>query len=125
MILEEFVIRITMKEEIQIHHNNITNQIHMILNETRSHESEDLSKNETLKESIFAQLQEIEEVSWEIMNITAEFEDDQDLVKTLQVFGNARFSLAVETGLNSVWGTIQHNLPDMEKIFYTKYKMEE
>jgi len=114
-----------MKEELQIHYNNLTNLIHEVLNETKGLDYEDFRKNENLKERIFSQLQEMGEVSREIMDMTNEYEDDQELVETLQAFRNARFNQEAETGLNSVWGIIQHDLPEMEEIFYRKIKMEE
>jgi len=113
------------KRELQAHYNNLTNLIHQILIETKGLEYEDFRKNELLKERIFAQLQELGEASREIMDVTNEYEDDRGMVENLQAFRNARFNQESETGLNSVWGIIQQDLPEMEEIFYRKIKMEE
>ncbi len=112
-------------EELRLHHTNILHIIHQILNETEDVAYEEFRKNEPLKERIFAQLQEIGQASREIMDLTNEYEDDQEMAEALNVLRNARFNQEAEFGLNMVWGIIQNDLPQVEEVITRKVREEE
>lgn len=103
-----------------MHYNNITGLVHQILTETQGIAYEDFRKNEMLKERVFSQLQEIGQASREIMDQTNPYEEDQELVEALSVLRNARFNQESEFGLNSIWGIIQIDLPEIEEILDRK-----
>ena len=105
---------------LQIHINNLSGLIHQILIETQGIAYEDFRKNEMLKERVFSQLQEIGQASREIIDQTNQYEEDQELVEALAVLRNARFNQISEFGLNSVWGIIQNDLPEIEEILDRK-----
>jgi uncharacterized protein with HEPN domain len=46
-------------------------------------------------------------------------------VEALYALRNARFNREAEMELNSVWGIIQQDLPEIEEIIYRKLKTEE
>ena len=112
-------------EEIRVHHTNMLHLIHQILNETKDKTYEEFRKNEPMKERIFSQMQEIGEASREIIDITNEYEEDQELAETLKALRNARFNMEAEVGLNMIWGIIENDLPYIEERLTQKVREKE
>jgi uncharacterized protein with HEPN domain len=103
-----------------MHYNNISGLVHQILTETQGIPYESFRKDEMLKERVFSQLQEIGQASREILEQTDPYDEDQELVEALSVLRNARFNQISEIELNSVWGIIQNDLPEIEEILDQK-----
>lgn len=100
-------------EEKQQHLNNIERSIDEILIEVQGLTYDQFTKEEQVKEAVYANLQMIGQAAFELAESAGEHGDlnfDTDILAGLR---NARYNQAAETGHEQVWTIIHEDLEDI------------
>ena len=108
-----------MKEEDQIHLNNITTMINEIDAYVAHMDYNQFSKEESVRQSVAVNLQQIGEAS---NLLSPEFKADFTEVdyRVLDVLKRAKFNEAMEVDHRQIWNVIQNDLPEFRNMIETR-----
>ena len=104
------------EQEIKYHQNNIKKIINQLIIETNRLSIDEFMKNEQLKERVFAQMQELGQAAYEVLNAhpdsdASEVNFDKNVYEKLASLRNARYHQEMERGITAgIWNIIQHDL---------------
>ena len=100
-------------EEKQQHLNNIERAIDEILIEVQGMTYDQFTKEEQVKEVVYANLQMIGQAAYELAHSAGEHGDLNFDTDILAEFRNARYNQIAETGHEQVWSIIHQDLEDI------------
>lgn len=109
---------------LQQHLNTLVGNISSLRKLVENMTYEDFRKEEQVKETAYSYLQEIGQISNEIVNNNERLEIDFD-INTLVAFSNARYNQEAEMAHRSVWSVITNDLSIIaDEIEHSSYYNE-
>lgn len=97
-------------ENIKLHLNRILDNITAVRKLTEQMEYRDFEQNEQVKETVYAQLQEVGQAAYEIESQTNKsISPDFDLA-VLSSLRNSRYNMEAEIDHQSIWGIVNSDL---------------
>ena len=98
------------KEEQQLHLNNIIKGIEEIQEETREITYQQFTREEQVKEAVYANFQMIGQAAYQLSSGSDNVQGLNFATDVLSAFRNARYNEEAEINHQAVWGVIENDL---------------
>lgn len=108
-----------MKEEDQIHLNNISTMINEIEAYVDSMDYNQFSKEESVRQSVATNMQQIGEAA-DLLSEEFKAEFTEVDYRVLDALKRAKFNEALEHGYRQVWSVIENDLPAFRNMIETR-----